>query len=277
MHRHPYFDLMLHDDEELVPFLGSRVLERVTVHEWPLSCVQRLALADGRTLIYKTQADPTVEPEFYARARSGLLPQTRTIHSEDGRSSLLIEYIDAPLIEELDLPEAEVARVGREVLAQIAGIRGELPHRYDIREEGGWRRLVQELVSHLRARIDGGTPGGVDEALVRELEHWAYSEPVLTAVRTRPGLVHHDLTGDNLFVLPDGYRLIDWQRPILGPTDLDLITLFGSLGFDPLRHVSEGALRVWLLLQIHWFRDTDEWNVRYASGLQEPSFVRFGS
>jgi hypothetical protein len=89
--------------------------------------------------------------------------------------------------------------------------------------------------------------------------------------------VHRDLTGDNLFVLPDGYRLIDWQRPILGTTDLDLITLFGSLGFDPLRHVSEGALRVWLLPQIDWFRDVDEWIVQYASGLQAPCFVRFGS
>ena len=277
MHRHPYFDLLLHDDEELLPYLGSSIAERVTVHEWPLSCVQRLTLADGRRLIYKAQAGPTIESDFYARARSGLLPKTRTIHSEEGRSWLLIEYIDAPLIEDLDLPEAEVARVGREVLAQIVDIQGDLPYLYDITEEHGWKTLMQRLVSHLRERIDGGSSGGVSEKLVRDLEHWASSKPVLAAVRTQPGYVHRDLTGDNLFVLADGYRLIDWQRPILGPADLDLITLFGSLGFDPLRHVSEGALRVWLLLQIDWFRDQDEWIVRYAAGLREPRFVRFGS
>ena len=93
MYRHPYFDLWMHDDEELVPLVQSDVLERVTLHEWPLSCVQRLTLADGRKLIYKAQFGPTVESQFYARARSGILPWAKTLHEADGYVCMLIEFI----------------------------------------------------------------------------------------------------------------------------------------------------------------------------------------
>ena len=99
---------------------------------------------------------------------------------------------------------------------------------------------------------------------------------MLAAIRARPGYVHRDLCGDNLFVLPDGYRVIDWQRAIRGPTELDLVTLLSSLGFDPLRHVDEGTLRLWLLLQVYWFRNDDEWVDKYASGLDAPRYVAFG-
>jgi len=274
MHRHPTFDLWLHDDEELGPWIGSEILERVPVHEWPLSCVQQLALADGRKLIYKTQS-ATIESEFYAHARSELLPQAKTIYRTGGQACMLLEYIDAPLIEDLDLPEEEAARIGREVLAQIAEIDGELPYTYDISDVTRWTAFVRALLHDLRQRIEQGAFERTDEALLRDLERWAFSDSVLSAIRTRPGYVHRDLTGDNLFVLPGGYRLIDWQRPMLGPTDLDMVSLLGSLGFDPLHYVEEGVLRAWLLLQIHWFRNSDRWIAEYAAGMERPRFVAF--
>jgi hypothetical protein len=56
MYRHPYFDLVLHDDEELSALLGWRIVERRTLHEWPLSCVQRVTTADDTRIVYKAQA-----------------------------------------------------------------------------------------------------------------------------------------------------------------------------------------------------------------------------
>jgi hypothetical protein len=79
VHRHRHFDLWLDDDAELAALLGSAVVHRATLHEWPLSCVQRLRLADGRSLVYKVQGEPTVEPDFYARARSRLLVAAQRI------------------------------------------------------------------------------------------------------------------------------------------------------------------------------------------------------
>jgi hypothetical protein len=253
MYRHPYFDLRLHDDGELVPLVQSDVTERVTLHEWPLSCVQRLTLADGRRLIYKTQFGPTIESEFYARARSALLPWAETVYEADGHACMLIEFVEEPRAEELGLGEGEAVRITREVVAQIAAIEGDLPHYLDISDGEKWRALVHAMLRELRALVERNVFEVVDEATIHRLEEWAFSGFVLEVFRAHPGYVHRDLGGDNVFVLPDGYRVIDWQRPILGPSDLDVATLLRSLGVDPLPHVGEGIVRMLDLLTVHWF------------------------
>lgn len=47
MHRHPHFNLWLHHSDELAVHIGAAIREQVTLHEWPLSCVQRIQLAKG--------------------------------------------------------------------------------------------------------------------------------------------------------------------------------------------------------------------------------------
>jgi hypothetical protein len=252
VHRHEHFDLWLHDDEELALLMQGDILERVTLHEWPLSCVQRLTLADGRKLIYKTQFGPTVEPEFYASARSSLLPSARTIYQSDGHVCMLLEYVDAPRVEDLDLKEEEAARIGREVMGQIAAIAGELPYYHDVSDERKWERFAHVTLASLRALVGEGKFSLIDEAMVRNLERWARSESALSVARTQPGCVHRDLGGDNVFALPDGYRVIDWQRPVLGPTGVDLATFLESLGFDPVPHVGEGIVRTLEFFRINW-------------------------
>jgi len=252
MYRHEYFDLWLHDDGELGPLVQSDIVERVTLHEWPLSCVQRLTMADGRKLIYKTQFGPTVESEFYASARSALLPAARTIYRTDGHVCMLIEFIKGHRIQDLGLPEEEVVRIGRAVIGQIADIAGELAYYLDVSEGEKWEALVEATLKDLRELIAQGGFSLVDGATLRDLERWAFSESVLSAIRVKSGYVHRDLGSDNLFVLPDGYRVIDWQRPILGPTDLDLAVLLESLGFDPVPHVGKGVVQVLSFLTIHW-------------------------
>ena len=120
MQRHRFFNLYLHDDAELAPLLQSDILERVTLYQWPLSCVQRLTTTDGRKLIYKSQFGPTVEPEFYANAKSELLVSAETIHQSDGHVSMLVEYVKAPLLKDLDVSESQAVQIGRTLLAKIA-------------------------------------------------------------------------------------------------------------------------------------------------------------
>lgn len=253
MHQHPCFDLWLHEDDELESVVESGIRERVTLHEWPLSCVQRLTTVDGRKLIYKAQFGPTVEAEFCANARSGLLPRTQTIYQRDGHYCTLSEYIDGPLLEDLGLSESEAVRVGREVLAQIAEIEGDLPTYLDVSDDLRWAAFVSALLCDLRTLIGQGAFRVTDEVALRTLEQCAFSEPVLSAICTTPGLIHGDFTGEHVFVLPDGYRVIDWQRPVLGPTGLDLAVLLSSLGYAPQPYVCAGAIQVWHILSIHWF------------------------
>jgi hypothetical protein len=228
----------------------------VTLHEWPLSCVQRLTLANGRRLIYKTQYGPTVEPEVYARVRSELLPWAETIYRADGHAGMLIEYVDAPMFEDLQPSEQDAVRVGREVQALIAGIDGERPHYIDISDEARWAAYVEAMLGELSGLIERGAFTINTPATVRDLARCARSRAVLDAIRARPGYVHRDMSADNILLLPGGrYRLIDWQRPILGPAGLDLVDLLNSLDYDPLRHVDAGLVQVWVLLSIGWLTE----------------------
>src|SRR5207247_10946534 len=81
MQTHPIFtNILMHSDDELAERLGVEIVEREMIHAWPLSCVQRLLLADGTKRIYKSQLPPTVEPEFYVSASTPLLPDHRLLY-----------------------------------------------------------------------------------------------------------------------------------------------------------------------------------------------------
>lgn len=110
MDSHPFFDLRLHSDGELADLIGETLVERVTLHQWPLSCVQRIAGTSGKTRIYKAERGPTVEHRFYAQARSPLLPGARTVYEKDGYVCLLIEYVDAPHFDPARLSEYPTKR-----------------------------------------------------------------------------------------------------------------------------------------------------------------------
>ena len=166
---------------------------------------------------------------------------------------MLLEFIEGTLIEELDLSEEEVVRIGRTVLAQITKMAGTRPYWFDVSDQEKWKTFIQALLDDLKKLIDRGKFTRTNRTTVHNLEHWAFSKSVLAAICSQSGYVHHDFTGDNLFVLPNGYRVIDWQRPIWGPIDLDMVSLLMSLGFDPVKYVEEGTIQVMHFLSIHWF------------------------
>ena len=255
MHRHPYFDLNLHDDEELSSLLGCLVIQRQTLQEWPLSCVQRITLRDGRKIIYKAQHHPTVEPEFYARAESRLLVSAQTIYQEGAYSAMFLDDMDGPTLAQLGLPESKALAVGLDLLRQIAEVKGEPPYYLDISTEQKWRLRMREVLKGLKGLVEGGTFQSVQPEDLSRLERWAFGKDVLSAWKAGVGYVHNDLSGDNVFMLPDGPRVIDWQRPILGPAALDLALLLESLGYDPAPHVGEGVVWLMRLLRIGWFTD----------------------
>jgi hypothetical protein len=252
MQRHPYFDLWLHDDAELAALLGSPVTGRTTLHEWPLSCVQRLTLADGRTRIYKAQAPPTVEPDFYLHARSPLLVTPRRCEAPDGPAALLLDDLTAPRLADVRLTAEDGLRLAETILAQIARIAGAPPVIADIRGVEQWMDYAGTMLADLTALVESGTFRQTNHALIDRLRRQVLAPGVLAAFRTPTGYVHRDLSGDNIFVLAEGYRVIDWQRPLLGPVLLDLAALLQTVGVDPRHHVDAGILQLRDLLSIAW-------------------------
>jgi hypothetical protein len=258
MYKHPHFDLLLHDNRELEQYIHGSVYQRVTLHEWPLSCVQRVVHYDARRYIYKAQSEPTVEAEFYAAARSKLLVGARTLYREGPYACLLLEHLEAPRLEDLHLGEEEAQVATRLILDEIAHIaparaRQALSHYLDLSTPKKWAGLVKATQARLEALVEAGTFCQVSRAAARDLENWASIPAVLNLYAGPVGLAHGDLTGDNVFVLQDGsYRVIDWQRPILAPAAVDRVALLQSLGCDAAKHTSEGALRMRNFLLIHW-------------------------
>ncbi|MBN1933031.1 MAG: phosphotransferase [Anaerolineae bacterium] len=253
MDKHHYFNLYIHDDQELAVYIGGEIAARETLHEWPLSCVARVTTRQGQW-IYKSQFGPTVEAEFYAAVRSDLLGQVQTIYRADGHACTLRDYVDAPLIEDLKLDEAQAAEIVRQVRARMSEIEGDLPYLYDIHTPDRWLALVTGTLQDITALIAQGQYTVTTPEMVSGLQHWAQSSSTVEAVQRQPGLVHGDFHGDNLFILPGGgYRVIDWQRPFWGPTELDVAAMMDSLGFDPLNHVSPGIVQIGHFMLIHWF------------------------
>ncbi len=259
MYRHPHFDLLMHDDGELADFINGSVYQRATLHEWPLSCVQRVIHYDARRYIYKAQSGPTVEAEFYAAARSPLLVSARTLYRDERYACLLLEHLEAPRLDALSPnPQAAVSVVDclLDEIAQIEIARPwrNFPHYLDLRTPKKWLALIAETHKRLAGLVEAGLFHQVSLRQAQGLKAWASSPEVLEIYQGPVGLVHGDLAGDNVFCLADGsYRVVDWQRPILGPTIIDRVTLLSSLGVDPARHASPGARRMRDFLLVHWF------------------------
>ena len=143
MYRHPYFNLYLHDRDELEKILQAEIVERRTLHEWPLSCVEQLTTNHGDKWIYKSQFGPTVESAFYRNARSSLLATAKTLHtSEAGYVNMLFEFIEAPRFDDLKLSDEAILAAGNDIIENIAKIEGELPHHHDISERKLWQNVL---------------------------------------------------------------------------------------------------------------------------------------
>jgi hypothetical protein len=247
MIRHAYFDLWLHTNDELSAYLGLPIIERATLHEWPLSCVQRIVTADRHRRIYKTQAASTVEHTFYAAARSKLLVKSDVVEYEP--SIMFLEFVDAPTPSNLSEPEA--VQLANQALAEIRRIEGDPPVWLDIGSAEKWRAAVSDVADTLRTLVAKGDFTRVNESAVERLENCALKSELLDAANIDPGLVHGDLYAENLFLLPDGaLKVIDWARPYRGPAELDRVTLMESFGVvgsvDPVFVTMSNCLR------IHW-------------------------
>jgi hypothetical protein len=262
MERHPYFDLWLHDTPELAEHLGAKIVERETIHDWPLSCVQLLRLADGRRVIYKSQLRATsVESEFFAAANRAdikklfrsRLPHAESLGTLHNSVGMIIEYIDAPRLEDLQLTEAEIVEHGNLLQSELSQFPVDLPVYIDISSLAKWSAFVEETLSMLRSLIGHESFHLTTAASVQSLAEWSQSQAVMAALQALPTLNHGDLGGENVFVTPQGYKIIDWQRPVCGPAELDRVTYLFAMGVDPLKYTHRCMNELNWFIHLHWF------------------------
>lgn len=253
MEHHPYFDLWLHTDSELAALLPSRLVERTTLHEWPLSCVQRLILKNGQKAIYKAQYHEGVEVDFYQQVQAPLLPDSRYLGAYQNTDALILEYIDAPRLDQLSLSEAEIYQHGLSLAAAIRQIPGPVPVYADLSSPAQWDKYVRQTLAKLTRLVETRQFQRIRPAIVERLEAWACSESVVRVVGGPSGLAHADLSGANVFLTPAGYRVIDWQYPRMAPAGFDLACFMDAMGCDPYRYVAPEVVDILWFVRLAWF------------------------
>lgn len=251
MLKHPTFDLQVHATPELEGLLGEGIAERQQIHGWPFSAVERLTTASGQRWIYKTQRTPTFEPDFYERARSPLLPASRLLTRDATYSTMLFEYVDAPLIRDLDLSDAELARRGHALVDAIGRVEADVPVYIDVSDMALWTAFVEATLAMLAELMADGRLTLSVEADVTDVAAWAASADVRNLIERTARLTHGDLNPGNVFVVGGGYRVIDWQRPQLAPADVDLVALLEGRP-DLFRHAPAAAIGVFYFLRLYW-------------------------
>ncbi|MGD9723394.1 MAG: phosphotransferase [Pirellulales bacterium] len=253
MQRHAQFDLWWHDDQELAAALGSPIVRRLLLQQWPLSRVEIVECADGRKIVYKTQAAPTVEPQFYHHARSPLVVEAQSLDVPSGPPALLLRYVEAARLGDSPIsPEAALAHADH-VVDAIGQIDGDLPAVLDLRPAAAWNHCAASILADLQTLADGAQHPAIGPALVARVEHCGRGALIDQALTTPMGYVHGDLLASNVLVQDGEYRVLDWQRPFWGSVELDRAALLGSLGVDPRQHVAPGVLQLQRLLAIGWF------------------------
>ena len=113
--------------------------------------------------------------------------------------------------------------------------------------------LAGAMLDDLTLLVADGTFVQVDRGIIGRIAGQVAARPVLAAFAMPTGIVHGDMTASNLFVSDDGYRLIDWQRPIRAPSALDVAALLESTGCDPGRFIAGGIAQLFYLLRLAWF------------------------
>ncbi|HEX9062715.1 MAG TPA: hypothetical protein VF941_21300, partial [Clostridia bacterium] len=208
---HPIFpNIVMHNDHELADLLGVNIVNRKTIHEWSLSCVQLICLDDGSKMVYKAQLPPTVEPLFYENAISRLLPDYHVYGKIGNCYIMTIDWIDAPLLSKTVRSENKVIEHAKQIISQIGEIAGNLPTYLNIGSYEAWLGLGEVMLEKLRKLIIDRRFRSVDLDKVERVRGWAKSSIVIEKVTSSPRVVHGDLKADQVFITNDGYRIIDW-------------------------------------------------------------------
>lgn len=249
---HPHFALWLHTDTWLSQHIGSTITRRHTQHEWPLSCVQHLHTADGRSFFYKVQRPPSVEGDVYQHRHmvSCLLQHVDIVagHPTSSLPALLFHDEGARPVTQNDLDEARMHELWR-TLAQLPET---LPVWVDISNWAAWQAYTTETLAMLLDHIHGGRFHMVNRADAARLQAIALSDEMrVFHATTTMGIVHGDIHPGNLLMRNDALVLIDWQRPLRAAQICDVIHFTAMHGGD-MRRFPAVALWYCGLLRIDW-------------------------
>ncbi len=112
--------------------------------------------------------------------------------------------------------------------------------------------VVDEVLSRRDQLTETGWFTHPDRKAANRIRAWAGSPAVVSAISARSRAIHGDLNGGQVFVTDSGYRVIDWQRPVIAPAEVDLVSLLVDKRVEPHGVVDDAAVDTFWLLRLHW-------------------------
>jgi hypothetical protein len=252
MQPHPNLNLLVHSTNELEYLLGERIAAREQMHAWPLSCVELITTAAGKRLVYKVQREPTVEPEFFARASTTLLPACTILQRDAQQAAVLFPFLEAPTLRDQPLDEATFVAHGRAIVEQIGQIGGDVPVHVDLGTAEAWRLFANQTLEMLSALVQDGIFTQITRDDIERLAHWVQAGDIIDAIEHTSQLINADLKAEHIFCTPDGYQIIDWQRPYRAPGEIDLVLLLDSRQIPAQRYIAPAIIGLRWFLFLHW-------------------------
>ena len=252
MKKHDYFDIWLHEDNELAEIYGFKVTARNVLHAWPLSVVERVDFENGVSLIYKAYYNLPTETDFYRNVSSKYIPKVFYNYSEgEERHWFLFEYVIGQHPVDLNIEEiTSLAYKARTIIDDLGQVK---TYMHDC-SESGYENFA-ETTLHLLNKLKVLDTRRMREAL--------YHPEVLSTVNTPAKLLHGDFKCNNVIVRPDGELvIIDWHKVMLGPGNIDIYSLLANQGIDPVPIAGIGPEILRMVLEIRWIADClDYWMV----------------
>jgi hypothetical protein len=193
-----------------------------------------------------------VEPEFYERASSPLLPEHQLLGRLGRCETMVLNWIDAPQLRKEASGAEELLRHGRAVVEQIGAIGGEPPVYLDVSTPQRWSAEVDTALEKIVKLHQDGLFQAVSPEALRRLREWAAEPEVVDAVTRQARIVHGDLKADQVLVAGEEYKVVDWQRPLRACPELDLVAMLVGAKLDPFAHLDRRVVQIFWMLRLHW-------------------------
>jgi len=252
--RTEFINIHVHEDNELETILNCKLISREKLSHWPLSYVEKLSLADGTYLIYKSQhSTSSVEKEIYETIKSPFLLTPCYYEIYENCDIMIFPFIEYPTLAK-DISDHKLEQLVAEV-SKILNNFGEIPIFFDFSTP---EKLI-EVVDSVCEIFE-------DETEVAVLKEWLHQNVNRLYDNQEIGYLHGDLKTTNL--LAEGEQLkyiLDWQRPFKGPLALEKALAFLSNDRDA---KGDDFEKLAIICHFIWFSYAHD---KYLNGLIDES------
>lgn len=223
--REEFLNLWVLDDQEAEARVGCRIEAREKLHHWPLSWVEKWVLADGRSVVYKSQcAEASVEKAVYEKVQAPfLLP---LLHAETCRGCDMLIFPYCPPSDAVSLSASQVKALSGQC-GELLRTAGEMPVFFDLSS-------ADRMISQTEAACLSALGQEARQAGLSPLFHWMEAQVPRLYAGQPIGLVHGDIKEANLIREGGAIRyILDWQRPMLAPSALEQTLALLLAGYEP--------------------------------------------